>query len=113
MPDAHATPVAAAISSLSVGSLGGSRYELTVVAPNARRVEISGDFTNWKPVALRRAADGRWTATLDLAVGTHRMNARVDGGGWIVPPGLTTMSDDFAGEVGLLVIEPHVGDTSR
>jgi hypothetical protein len=31
---------------------------------------------------------------------------RVDGGSWVAPPGLTTMSDDFAGEVGLLVIEP-------
>jgi hypothetical protein len=33
------------------------------------------------------------------------LNVRVDGGSWIVPPGLTTMSDDFAGEVGVLVIE--------
>ncbi len=113
MPDARTTPAAATISGLSVGSVGGSRYQLTVDAPHARRVEITGDFTNWKPLALRRAADGRWTATLDLAVGTHRVNARVDGGSWIAPPGLTTMSDDFAGEVGLLVIEPRAGDASR
>ena len=112
-PDAHPASAAATISGLSVGSLGGNRYELTVVAPRARRVEITGDFTNWKPLALTRAADGRWTATLDLAVGTHRVNARVDGGSWIVPPGLTTMSDDFAGEVGLLVIEKRAADATR
>lgn len=112
-PDARATSPAGTISELSVGSLGGNRYELTVVAPRARRVEITGDFTNWKPLALARATDGRWTATLDLAVGTHRVNARVDGGSWIVPPGLTTMSDDFAGEVGLLVIEQRAGDATR
>jgi len=112
-PDAHPASAAATISGLSVGSLGGNRYELTVVAPRARRVEITGDFTNWKPLALTRAADGGWTATLDLAVGTHRVNARVDGGSWIVPPGLTTMSDDFAGEVGLLVIEKRAADATR
>lgn len=113
MPDARATPTAATISGLSVGSVGGSRYELSVVAPRARRVEISGDFTNWKPLALTRAPDGRWTATLALSAGTHRLNARIDGRSWIVPPGLTTMSDDFAGEVGLLVIERRAEDATR
>ena len=105
MPDAQVAPAAPTLGGLSVGSLGDSRYELSVIAPRARRVEISGDFTNWKPLALTRGADGRWTAMLALSPGTHRLNARVDGGSWIVPPGLTTMSDDFAGEVGLLVIE--------
>ena len=113
MSDAPSTPVAATISGLSVGSLGGSRYELSVTAPRARRVEITGDFTNWKPLALARATDGRWLTTLTLSAGTHRLNARVDGGSWIVPPGLTTMSDDFAGEVGLLVIERRAEDATR
>jgi hypothetical protein len=113
MPDARATPAAATISGLSVGSLDGGKYELSVIAPRARRVEITGDFTNWKPLTLTRAADGRWTATLALSAGTHRLNARIDGGSWIVPPGLTTMSDDFAGEVGLLVIERRAEDATK
>ena len=113
MPETRSTPAAATISGLSIGPLGGSRYELSIVAPRARQVEITGDFTNWKPLALTRAADGRWTATLALPAGTHRINARVDGGSWVVPPGLTTMSDDFAGEVGLLVIERRAEDATR
>jgi hypothetical protein len=56
-------------------------------------------------MALSRDATGRWTVTVPLTAGTHRINARIDGGSWIVPAGLTTMSDDYAGEVGLLVIE--------
>ena len=95
----------AVVSDFAVDSVGGGRYRLAVSAPRAIRVEVSGDFTGWKPVALSRDGDGRWTLTLPLTVGTHRLNARIDGGGWIVPPGLTTMSDDFAGEVGVLVIE--------
>jgi hypothetical protein len=98
---------ATTVSSFRVAPIGLGRYRLMIDAPRARRVEISGDFTSWKPMALARAADGRWTLTLPLGAGTHRLNARVDGGSWIVPPGLTTMSDDYAGEVGLLVIEAH------
>ena len=81
-------------------------YRLVLSVPRAQSVELSGDFTNWKPLPLVRGAGGAWTITLPLAEGTHRVNARIDGGAWIVPPGLTTMTDDFAGEVGLLVIEP-------
>jgi hypothetical protein len=33
------------------------------------------------------------------------MNVRVDGGGWLAPPGLTTVVDEFGGVVGILVIE--------
>jgi predicted carbohydrate-binding protein with CBM48 len=80
-------------------------YRLMLSAPSAQSVELSGDFTNWKPVPLVRGTGGVWSIELPLAAGTHRVNARIDGGRWIVPPGLTTMSDDFAGEVGLLVID--------
>jgi hypothetical protein len=99
---------AASVSNFAIDSLGSGRYCLTIGAPRASRVELSGDFTNWKPVTLTRRDNGQWTLTLALRPGTHRLNARVDGGSWIVPPGLTTMSDDFAGEVGLLVIERGV-----
>ena len=98
------TPVAA-LSAFAIDTVGVGRYRLSITAPRARRVEISGDFTGWKAAQLVRALDGRWTLTLPLSAGTHRLNVRVDGGSWIAPPGLTTMSDDFAGEVGVLVIE--------
>ena len=96
---------ASALSTLVVEAVGEGSYRLALGAPRASRVEISGDFTQWKPVVLDRGGDGRWTLTLPLAAGTHRLNARIDGGSWIVPPGLTRMNDDFAGEVGLIVIE--------
>jgi len=90
-------------------------YRVVLSAPLAQSVDLSGDFTNWKPLPLVRGAGGAWTITLPLTDGTHRVNVRIDGGNWIVPPGLTTMTDDFAGEVGLLVIEPSrgAGNTSK
>ena len=99
-----ATTLAAA-NKFAIDVVGAGKYRLSITAPHARRVEISGDFTGWKPVRLERQADDRWTLTLPLTLGTHRLNLRVDDGSWIAPPGLMTMSDDFAGEVGVLVIE--------
>lgn len=77
---------------------------IRVRAPNARSVEIMGDFTQWRPVALRRNADGSWLFDVRIEPGTHQVNIRVDGGPWMVPPGLPTITDEFGGSVGLLVV---------
>jgi hypothetical protein len=74
-------------------------------APLAQLVEASGDFTNWTPVRLERASDGWWSATLTINPGKYQMNLRLDGGKWLVPPGLLSMLDEFGGSVGLLIIE--------
>jgi hypothetical protein len=79
-------------------------YLLTVRAPSARTVEVSGDFTGWSPVALRETAPDVWEVTVPLTPGTHRVNLRVDGDSWTAPPGLPTVDDEFNGRVGLLVI---------
>jgi hypothetical protein len=78
---------------------------LRVNAPGARLVEISGDFTNWTPLQLVRSDTGWWVVTLPIARGNYQMNVRVNGGKWIVPPGLLSMVDEFGGTVGLLVVE--------
>ncbi len=78
---------------------------LMVHAPSAGRVEINGDFSGWTPVDLERTSEGWWTRALPIAPGKYEMNLRVDGGSWIVPPGLLGMKDEFGGSVGLLVVE--------
>jgi len=78
---------------------------LRVNAPRAQLVEVSGDFTNWTPLRLERASDGLWSATFPINPGKYQMNLRLDGGKWLVPPGLLSMLDEFGGSVGLLVIE--------
>jgi hypothetical protein len=78
---------------------------LMVHAPSAGRVEINGDFSGWTPVDLERTSEGWWTRALPIAPGKYEMNLRVDGGSWIVPPGLLGMKDEFGGSVGLLIVE--------
>jgi hypothetical protein len=79
--------------------------QLEVQAPAARSVDVSGDFTNWRPVSLSRAVSGKWVVSLPILPGTHQVNVRVNGDRWLVPPGLPPITDEFGGSVGLLVIE--------
>lgn len=78
---------------------------LRVNAPRAQLVEVSGDFTNWVPVPLGSAGGGWWVVTLPINPGKYQMNLRLDGGKWLVPPGLLSMLDEFGGTVGLLVVD--------
>ncbi len=84
--------------------LDESTYRILVFAPAARAVALSGDFTEWQPIALARAADGRWFARLHLAPGPHRVNLRIDDGPWTAPPGTTAVPDDFGGSAGLVLV---------
>jgi hypothetical protein len=81
------------------------RRVLRFNAPTAKTVEVSGDFTKWQPQRLTREANGWWSVTLPVSVGTHQINLRVDGGAWIAPPGLLTSRDEFGGVVGILVVQ--------
>jgi len=78
---------------------------LTLGAAHAETVEIMGDFTGWTPVAFTRVGVDRWSVTLPIQAGSHRMNVRIDGGAWDVPLGVPSLSDEFGGIVGLFVVE--------
>ena len=87
-----------------VQDVGGGAYRLAVRVPRARVVELTGDFTAWKPVALHRASGDWWEVTLPITPGTHQVNVRVNGERWVAPPGATVVDDDFAGVVGVIVV---------
>lgn len=77
---------------------------LTLRIPNARVVELSGDFTGWRPVRLQQRSADEWSLTMPIPAGTHRANVRIDGERWVAPPGTTEVDDDFNGRVGLFVV---------
>ncbi len=93
-----------AVSGFEVRTVTGTRRALRVNAPAATVVEVSGDFTHWQPVRLTRGSDGWWSVTLPIPVGTHQMNVRLNGGPWMVPPGLLSTVDEFGGTVGILSV---------
>ena len=92
----------AAAFALTTAGIGRVRIMIHVAA--ARSLEFASDCTGWKPVAMSRTSDG-WVIEFAAARGLHRGNIRIDGGRWIAPPGLATTDDDFAGEVGIFVVE--------
>lgn len=96
---------AAAVSGFTTRRGARDAVTVRVDAPAARVVEINGDFTNWTPIQLVPTAGGWWTSTFPLKRGKYQMNLRINGGAWIVPPGLLSIADEFGGTVGLLVIE--------
>ncbi|HTK57001.1 MAG TPA: glycogen-binding domain-containing protein [Gemmatimonadales bacterium] len=104
----QATPVARPLpwpgATFEVRDAGNGERELVVTAASATSVEIAGDFTDWRPVAL--AKDGeKWRVRLSIPRGVHRFNLRLDGGAWRVPPGVAHATDEFGGEAGLLAID--------
>lgn len=84
--------------------LGGGIRELRLNAPGAASVEVMGDFSDWNAVRLENAGGGWWSHSFRLEPGIHELNVRIDGGPWVIPPGLHARADEFGGSVGVLVI---------
>ena len=80
--------------------------KLTLYAAGAGVVEISGDFTDWKPIELRRSLTNgdAWEGLFRMSRGIHRINVRRDRGPWTAPAGTTRSADDFDGEVGVFLL---------
>ena len=77
---------------------------VTIRLHAAAALELMADFTDWEPVGMRQLPNGDWTLERSIAPGTHRVAIRVNGGAWVVPPNLPHVSDEFGGEVGLLIV---------
>jgi hypothetical protein len=103
LADSPAAPGPAGVTAFETLSTGGC-CTVRVRAPSAAQVELTGDPTQWQPMPMKPAGGDWWTVTLPLVAGTYQLNVRVDGGSWLVPPGLTPLQDEFGGKTGLLIV---------
>jgi hypothetical protein len=71
----------------------------------ASEVELMADFTDWRPVAMEPAGEGRWQLRIPMSSGVHFVNIRSDGGSWRPPPGTRVVTDEFGQRTGVVVIE--------
>jgi hypothetical protein len=63
--------------------------KFVLVAPQAVRVSLVGDFNNWDPTATpleRTPTGGTWSVTVPLSAGRHEYSFVVDGKQWIPDP---------------------------
>ena len=54
-------------------------------AQAAKKVQVAGDFSDWRPVNMRQQKSGSFAATVPVPPGTHEYKFIMDGK-WIVDP---------------------------
>lgn len=86
-------------------SEGGLSRIIIVFDRPVERLEIAGDWNGWTPVPLTRMREDRWSLALHLEPGIHHYSLVVDGSEWTLPQGAASVSDEFGGLVGVLVIK--------
>lgn len=104
--DRATTPsVASAAGTPSLATALPVRF--SVVAPNAARVSIVGDFNHWNPTTLpmRRSADGRsWEVEVQLPVGRYSYAYLIDGALAPDPAAPRGSGDDFGTPNSILMV---------
>lgn len=78
--------------------------------PDARRVNLVGDFNDWSPTAdpmTDENGDGEYTLFYPLGVGTYAYKFLVDGKNWVTDPwNPTSEPDGFNGRNSVVKILP-------
>ena len=76
-------------------------------APQAQRVLLAGDFTEWQqaPLGMKKSKDGVWTKTAALAPGRYEYRLLVDGQWCDDPECPTRQPNQFGGENCVCVVQ--------
>lgn len=76
---------------------------LAITAPEAERVEVVGEFTDWAPLLLERVDDA-WILELHLKPGVYEYSYLIDGRSQVPPEAEQTRDDGFGSQNGLLYV---------
>jgi hypothetical protein len=110
MPHREGVETAPSVAALPPGTVV-VRFEL--VAPQARRVSLTGSFNGWRPDGIRLTStkEGVWTVAVPLSPGEHRYLFVVDGERWVTDPRADAqVPDGFGGTNSLIVVGPPPAD---
>jgi 1,4-alpha-glucan branching enzyme len=73
-------------------------------APNARLVELAGDFNHWHPLPMQRSVDGWWLAQVQLCHGHHQYRFLVDDRPVLDPHATGVARDEHGEQVSLIAV---------
>ncbi len=79
-----------------------------IYLPHAGKVEILGDFTDWRAgkLAMTRQGPGWWTIRLEIPAGDHQFCYLVDGSIWLADYAAHGVKlNSYGGWVSRLVVE--------
>jgi 1,4-alpha-glucan branching enzyme len=68
------------------GSAFADEHEFRYKAPDAKSVELMGEWNGWKSIPMTKGSDGVWTAKVSLSSGTYAYKYLVDGKDWVFDP---------------------------
>lgn len=98
------TLTAATQTGLRSRRLSATLVELRLPVQEGQRVELRGDFSDWRPIAMELRGEV-WQLRCAIAPGVHLLSMRVDDGPWLPPPGVPVRTDDYGEATGVLTIE--------
>ena len=98
--------VAASSSSQLPDSLAPRVVKFVLIAPDAQRVTLVGDFNGWNrdSTPAVREKDGSWTTFISLSPGRHVYSFVVDGKHFVADPAAPVAPDDGFGQPNSVVI---------
>lgn len=88
-------------------TLAARTIKFVLVAPQAARVALVGDFNDWDQSATpmkAQGADGTWTAFVPLQPGLHTYSFVVDGTHFVADPAAPIAPDDGYGHKSSIVL---------
>lgn len=87
-----------------------AHYRFVLYQPQAQRVDLTGSFTGWSNVPLRRIGEsGYWEVTLNVPPGEHRFSYILEDGRRMPDPTIPAREkDDFGGENTILDLNTRV-----
>src|SRR3954452_13228779 len=71
---------------ISRGIASADEHEFKYKAPDAKTVELMGEWADWKAIPMTKGDDGVWTAKVRLSPGTFGYKFLVDGKDWVFDP---------------------------
>ena len=80
---------------------GAQHIQFTLIAPDAKKVAVVGDFNAWDPshagYQARHSGGGVWTVTARVPAGHHRYSFVVDDSVWMADPMAPRANDNDFG----------------
>ena len=67
-------------------SASADDHEFRYKAPDAKSVELMGEWNGWKSVPMTKGDNGVWTAKVSLSPGTYAYKFLVNGSDWVFDP---------------------------
>ena len=78
--------VSCVVVALTQGIAKADDHEFKFKAPDAKTVELMGEWADWKSIPMTKGDDGVWTAKVTLSPGTYGYKFLVDGKDWVFDP---------------------------